>query len=98
MACYIIWSGDDSCVTVFFSFLYKKEKKTKWFDFSLVQMRKQLNFKEKLLKKYYNDPTVRGDFFSFLKLYRKTRKSKHREFKNQLLCQLDNINDNNPSQ
>ena len=47
---------------------------------------------------YYNDPTVRGDFFSLLKSYRKTRKYKHREFKNQLLCQLDNIRDNNPSQ
>ncbi|CAG2204319.1 unnamed protein product [Mytilus edulis] len=74
------------------------KKQPKWFDFSLIKMRKQLDDKEKLFKKYNNDPIVRGNFFSFLKLYRKTRKNKYKQFRKDLVVQLDNMRDNNPSQ
>ena len=61
-------------------------------------MRKQLDEKEKLFKKYNKDPIVRGNFFSFLKFYRKARKHKQRDFQKQLIEKLDNIRDSNPSQ
>ncbi|CAG2186734.1 unnamed protein product [Mytilus edulis] len=74
------------------------KKQPKWFDFSLIKMRKQLDDKEKLFKKYNNDPIVRGNFFSFLKLYRKTRKNKYKQSRKDLIVQLDNMRDNNQSQ
>jgi hypothetical protein len=52
-------------------------------------MKKKLNDKEKLLEKYPKDPLVRDSFFSFLKSYRKLRKSIRREYYNNIIEQLD---------
>lgn len=45
-----------------------KRKQPKWFDMSLTCLRRQLDSKEKLLKKYSKDPVVRTSYFSLLKL------------------------------
>ena len=51
-----------------------RNKNKKWFDVSLIKLRRQLDNKEQLLRKYNKDPIVRGSFFSLLKLYRKNQK------------------------
>ena len=45
----------------------KKQNKLKWFDQSLVGLRRQLEQKQKLLDKYRRGPQIRGSFFSLLK-------------------------------
>jgi len=70
-------------------------KQPKWFNFTLANMKKKLNDKAKLLEKFPKDPLVRGSFFSFLKSYRKLRKSIRREYNN-IIEQLDSLKENNP--
>ena len=74
-----------------------KRKQPKWFDMSLTCLRRQLDSKEKLLKKYSKDPVVRTSYFSLLKLYRKSRKHKLKEFRQSVMNELDNLHDNNPN-
>ncbi|CAG2193106.1 unnamed protein product [Mytilus edulis] len=64
---------------------------------SLTCLRRQLDSKEKLLKKYSKDPVVRTSYFSLLKLYRKSRKHKLKEFRQSVMNELDNLHDNNPN-
>jgi hypothetical protein len=52
--------------------------------------------KERIFKKYGKDPVIRNSFFSHLKLYRKTRKYKIKEYHKILVDQLDNMRDNDP--
>ena len=59
----------------------KKQNKLKWFDQSLVGLRRQLEQKQKLLDKYRRDPQIRGSLFSLLKKYRKARQLKYKEHK-----------------
>ena len=63
---------------------------------SLGRLKCQLQEKEKLLRKYSKDPIIRSSFFSHLKLYRKTRKRKCKEYKKNLIEQLDILKDNDP--
>ena len=51
-------------------------------------MPKQLDEKEKLFKNYNKDPIVRGNFFSFLKFYRKEGHKNRKIFENNLLRNL----------
>ncbi|CAG2236157.1 unnamed protein product [Mytilus edulis] len=74
------------------------KKKPNWLDASLSKLKNNLNDKEKLLQKYPFDPVIRSSFFSLLKHYRKTRKKKIRDFRQDLIDKLDNLKDNNPSQ
>ena len=74
----------------------KKQNKLKWFDQSLVGLRRQLEQKQKLLDKYRRDPQIRGSFFSLLKKYRKVRKLKYKEYKKNLFDQLDLLRDSDP--
>jgi hypothetical protein len=67
----------------------------KWFDQSLVGLRRQLEEKRKLLDKYRRDPQIRGSFISLLK-YRKARKLKYKEYKKNLFDQLDLLRDSDP--
>ncbi|CAG2247708.1 unnamed protein product [Mytilus edulis] len=60
-------------------------------------LRRQLDSKEKLLKKFSKDPIVRTSYFSLLKLYRKTRKQKLKEFRRSVMDELDNLHENNPN-
>ncbi|CAG2234439.1 unnamed protein product [Mytilus edulis] len=74
------------------------KKKPNWLDASLSKLKNNLNDKEKLLQKYPFDPVIRSSFFSLLKHYRKTRKKKIRDFRQDLIDKLDNLKDENPSQ
>ncbi|VDI29025.1 Hypothetical predicted protein [Mytilus galloprovincialis] len=74
----------------------KKSQQSKWFDLPLINMKKQLCDKEKLLKKYNKDPYIRSSYFALLKKYRKARKTKYREFRADLIDQLDNLREENP--
>ncbi|CAG2187584.1 unnamed protein product [Mytilus edulis] len=74
-----------------------KIRQPKWFDISLTGLRRQLDSKEKLLKKLSKDPIVRTSYFSLLKLYRKTRKQKLKEFRRSVMDELDNLHENNPN-
>ncbi|CAG2244474.1 unnamed protein product [Mytilus edulis] len=75
----------------------KNIRQPKWFDISLTGLRRQLDSKEKLLKKFSKDPIVRTSYFSLLKLYRKTRKQKLKEFRRSVVDELDNLHENNPN-
>lgn len=63
----------------------RNKKKPKWFDEPLNMLKKQLIEKEKLFIKYCTNPQVIGALFSHLKLYRKTRKRKHREYRQNII-------------
>jgi hypothetical protein len=44
-----------------------------------------------LLKQYSKAPLVRGSYFSLLKIYRKTRKKKLKDFRKNIIDELDNL-------
>ena len=48
--------------------------------------------------KYSNDPIVRSRYFSTLKQYRKLRKLKSRQFRQEIINQLDTLYDNTPKE
>ncbi|CAG2233338.1 unnamed protein product [Mytilus edulis] len=75
----------------------KNIRQPKWFDISLTGLRRQLDSKEKLLKKFSKDQIVKRSYFSLLKLYRKTRKQKLKEFRRSVVDELDNLHENNPN-
>jgi len=68
-----------------------KKNLPEWYDESLTSARKNLNDKFNLLNKYPKDPYVRSALFNFRKHFRKLRKNKYREYKQNLLNKLDNI-------
>ena len=74
-----------------------KTQKPKWYDFSLVNLRKELYDRSKLFTRYPKDPFVRGSFFSFLKFFRKSRNEKRQSFRANLINQLDSLRDDDPS-
>jgi hypothetical protein len=51
--------------------------------------------KEKLLKQDSKDPLVRESYFSLLKIYKKTRKKKLKDFRKNIIDELDNLKENN---
>ena len=63
---------------------------------SLTKLKDNLNNKSRLLQQFPYDPHVRGDFLSTLKLYRKTRKKKIRDFKQNLINKLDMLREDCP--
>ena len=71
-------------------------KRPKWYDNSLTKLKRQLNDKEKLFRKFSKDPIIRSSFFSHLKLYKKTRKKKYKDYRKNLIEELDNLRDNDP--
>jgi uncharacterized protein (DUF342 family) len=84
----IIYQAADQCVKKKRFMTKTKPKKSsklnkpKWYDTSLIKLRRQLDAKERIFKKYGKDPVIRNSFFSHLKLYRKTRKYKIKEYHN----------------
>ena len=61
--------------------ILNKKRQPKWFDSSLFNLQRRLDDEEKLLKQYSKDTLVRGSYFSLLKIYRKTRKKKLKDFR-----------------
>ncbi|CAG2201919.1 unnamed protein product [Mytilus edulis] len=74
----------------------RKHKNKKWFDIDLVQKRKSLISKGKLLSKFPWDPIIKGSYYKCYREYNKLRKYKERKFKQNILDSLDNLRDNNP--
>ena len=72
------------------------KRKPKWYNESLLTMKKNLEIKHKLFEKYRSDPIIRGNFFSSLKQYRKMRKIRIREHRNEIIDKLDSMLENNP--
>lgn len=75
----------------------KSSKNLKWYDVSLQKARLVLMNKEKLFKKFSNDPYVRSSFYKSLKEFRKLRKHKLRQYRQDILNKLDSMHENNPS-
>ena len=63
---------------------------------SLSSLKKNLDQKSKFFERYPRDPRVRGALFSTLKIYRKIRKSKMKEYHRKIIDQLDSLLENNP--
>ena len=67
-----------------------------WFDKTLHQMKRDVKHNYELLQKYPNNPTIRHNFFASHKSYNKARKRKARNFKENIIQQLDALKDTNP--
>ena len=74
----------------------KKIKKPKWHQEPLFSLKRNLENKQKLFEKYSRDPFIRGSFFSALKIYRKARKKKIKEYRSTIIHQLDTLLENDP--
>ncbi|MCG8046148.1 MAG: reverse transcriptase domain-containing protein [Candidatus Thiodiazotropha endolucinida] len=75
----------------------KNSKNLKWYDVSLRKARFVLTNKEKLFRKHSNDPYIRSSFYKTLKEFRKLRKQKRRQYRQEILNKLDSMLENNPS-
>ena len=75
----------------------KHSKNLKWYEVSLRKARFVLINKEKLFRKHSNDPYIRSSFYKTLKEFRKLRKKKCREYRQEILNKLDSMLENNPS-
>jgi len=73
-----------------------KKKCPEWYDMNLSLMKRELNYQANLLQKHVNDPFIRSSFSKHLKLFRKERKRKKRQFTEDILNRLDNRHDSNP--
>ena len=69
----------------------------KWFDLDLIKMRKALDLKGKQFVKYPNDPVVRESFFRHRKLYSKLCKYKRKQYKANLIDELNNLFEKDPN-
>ncbi|MEW8547927.1 MAG: reverse transcriptase family protein [Candidatus Thiodiazotropha sp.] len=76
----------------------KQKKRKKWFDSDLTKMRKRVISNGKLYSMYHNDPIVRGRYFKLYRIYNKTKKYKERQYKKQLLEQIENLHSENPKE
>ena len=72
-------------------------KHKKWFDESLEKLKRDVTHNSYLLQKFPNNPHIRHNFFRSLKTYNKTRKYKARQFKENIIQQLEDLKDNNPN-
>ena len=76
--------------------LKKKPKKyKKWFDLDLKAMRNRVISNGKLYSMFPSDPIVRARYF---RIYNKTKRNKERQFKTQLLEQIESLHSDNPKE
>lgn len=79
--------------------LKKNHKKSKrWFDTDLKSMRNRVIANGKLYSMFPNDPIVRGRCFKLFRIYNKTKRNKKRQFKTQLLGQIESLYTENPKE
>lgn len=79
--------------------LKKNPKKSKkWFDTDLKAMRNRVIANGKLYSMFPNDPIVRGRYFKLFRIYNKTKRNKERQFKTQLLEQIESLHSENPKE
>ena len=68
------------------------------YDSSLINFKRNLDDRLNLLLKYDRDPQVRSQYFSSLKQYRKLRKMKSRQYRQEIINKLDSIYEYNPKE
>jgi len=76
----------------------KRKRLPKWYDLNLVQMKRDLNNKATLFQKNFFNPQECSSFFRTLKLFRKIRKRKKRQFNQEIINKLDNLFNKNPKE
>ena len=74
----------------------RKIMKPKWHDATCESLSKDINKTASLLKKYPNNPFLRGRIQSDSKKYKKLVKSKHKAYINNLFKELDILHHENP--
>jgi predicted transcriptional regulator len=70
----------------------------KWYDSSLINFKRNLDDRLNLLLKYDRDPQVRSQYFSSLKQYRKLRKMKSLQYRQEIINKLDSLYESNPKE
>lgn len=73
-------------------------KHKKWYNTELRYMRQHLVNYGKIYSKFPKDPQVKNHFYKLYREYNKQRKFKRKEYKNNLLHELESMSDNNPKQ
>jgi hypothetical protein len=74
----------------------RRRRSKPWFTTNLLQQKKEVLYLGKLLSKFPNDPQVRGSLFRKMTLYNRNRKKQYRQYKNNLINQLDELHEENP--
>ena len=74
------------------------KKQKQWFDSDLKSMRKRVIANGKLYSMFPSDPIVRGRYYRLYRLYNKAKKVKERQFKKQLLEQIEDLHSDNPKE
>ena len=74
----------------------KNKNRKPWYDTSLVKLKRSVQRCGKKLLKDPNNADFRRNYFMILKIYRKSCKRQQRKFRQELICQLDDLNENNP--
>lgn len=86
------------------SLLEKKQKPKSltrnkpWFNTSLKHIRRKVCAKGELLRHFPNDPLVRGSYYKSLKEYNRARKHFKRQYKQDIINQLDDLREKAPQQ
>ena len=75
-----------------------KTVKKKWYDKSCQELSRQLKQTAKLLSRSPNNPNIRGNFHKTRKQYKKLIKTKKKEWKNQMVQKLEQIEENKPEE
>lgn len=76
----------------------KSKKHKKWFDTDLKTMRNRVIANGKLYSMFPGDPIVRGRYFKLFRIYNKTKRTKERQFKTQMLEQIESLHSENPKE
>ena len=75
-----------------------KQKQKKWFDFELQMMRSEVQKLGKMLVKEPKNVFLRGKFFVYKKRYKKLAVEKKREYKQNIINNLEDLEKSNPKE
>ena len=76
----------------------KKQQTKKWYDYSCYEMSKKLKNVAKLFSKSPSNPHIRGSFCKTKKEYKKLIKMKKREWTNNMIAKLEDIETKDPKE
>ncbi|CAC5360011.1 unnamed protein product [Mytilus coruscus] len=79
---------------------YKKKtvNKKQWYDQDLYNKKRELNIKAKHMSENPYNINIRNNYFKHYRKFRKLKKYKRREFKSEIVKQLDNLLTKNPKE
>ena len=112
--CQLLENEDDACIDVAINKINemytlkglwnKKKKRTarkeskKWYDYTCIEVSKQLKLIGKLCEKDPKNPYLRGRLFTVRKQYKKLVKHKKHQWKDTMIKRLEEIESNNPTE